>query len=166
MFQTGDFEVLQGTWWWAFLFYFGVHRSWLMKAQKRSILYQTWQAFQLVKVVQKGYKGTKKPTFVFFYFFWTLLGPYGPFWTISNKNWFFAAKHLCQTLLCPFGAKNSFLSEMAQKGPDGPQRGPIINERAPFWSLFWSIWVPLPLLNPCYGQYTMLRTSTALLAPI
>ena len=53
----------------------------------------------------------------------TILGPCGPFWTISNKNWFFAPKHLFQTLLCPFGAKKSFLSEMVQKGPDGPKRG-------------------------------------------
>ena len=53
-----------------------------------------------------------------FWTFGTLLGPSGPFWTISNKNWYFAPKHLCKTLFCPFGAKKSFLSEMVQKGPD------------------------------------------------
>ena len=37
-----------------------------------------------------------------------VLGPSGTFWTISNKNLFFALRHLRQTLLCPFGAKNSF----------------------------------------------------------
>ena len=41
-----------------------------------------------------------------FWPFGTLLDLSGSFWTISNKNWFFAPKHLCQTLLCPFGAKN------------------------------------------------------------
>ena len=78
--------------------------------------------------------------------FWplgTLLGPSGPFWTVSNKNWYFAPKHLCQPLLCPFGAKKSFLSEMVQKGPDGPKMGPkwsktlrltILVPFGPFWT--------------------------------
>ena len=29
-----------------------------------------------------------------------------------------------QTLLCPFGANNSFFSEMVQRCSDGPKRGP------------------------------------------
>ena len=78
--------------------------------------------------------------------FWplgTLLGPSGPFWTVSNKNWYFAPKHLCQPLLCPFGAKKSFLSKMVQKGPDGPKMGPkwsktfrltILVPFGPFWT--------------------------------
>ena len=37
---------------------------------------------------------------------------------------FFAPEHHRQTLLCPFGAKKSFLSEMVQRGPDGPKKGP------------------------------------------
>ena len=45
--------------------------------------------------------------------FGTLLGPFGPFWTISNKNWFFAPKHIRQTLLCSIGAKNSKLCNCA-----------------------------------------------------
>ena len=67
----------------------------------------------------------------------------GPFWTVSNKNWYFALKHLCQPLLCPFGAKKSFLSKMVQKGPDGPKMGPkwsktfrltILVPFGPFWT--------------------------------
>ena len=73
----------------------------------------------------------------------TLLGPSDPFWTVSNKNWYFAPKHLCQPLLCPFGAKKSFLSKMVQKGPDGPKMGPkwsktfrltILVPFGPFWT--------------------------------
>ena len=78
-----------------------------------------------------------------------------------NKNRFFAPKHLRQTLLCPFEAKSSFLSEMIQKGPYGPKRvscrtpglailvpfGPLWNVKKPamfghFWSKmdhFWAI---------------------------
>ena len=56
-----------------------------------------------------------------FWLFRTPLGPSGSFWTISNKKWYFAPKHLCKTLFCPFGAKKSFLSEMTQKVPDGPR---------------------------------------------
>ena len=37
---------------------------------------------------------------------------------------FFAQEQHRQTLLCPFGAKNSFLSEIGQRGPDGPKQGP------------------------------------------
>ena len=51
---------------------------------------QTWQACQRSKVVNLS-----------------LFEHLGPFWTISNKNWYFAPKHLCKTLYCPFGAKIS-----------------------------------------------------------
>ena len=56
---------------------------------------------------------------------------------------YFAPKHLCQTLLCPFGAKKSFLSKMVQKGPEGPKMGPkwsktlrltILVPFGPFWT--------------------------------
>ena len=51
---------------------------------------QTWQACQRSKVVNLS-----------------LFEHLGPFWTISNKNWYFAPKHLCKTLYCPFRAKIS-----------------------------------------------------------
>ena len=60
----------------------------------------------------------------YFWSFGTLFGPSEPFWTISNKKWFFAQKHLRQTLLCPYGATNWFLSKIVQKDPDGPKRVP------------------------------------------
>ena len=65
------------------------------------------------------------------------------FFSDSVKNWYFAPKHLCQPLLCPFGAKKSFLSKMVQKGPDGPKMGPkwsktfrltILVPFGPFWT--------------------------------
>ena len=110
------------TWWWAF-FYPWFHHSWPGMAQKWQAFQhstmtgddQTWQAFQ------------------------------HSFWTISNKNLFFAPKHLCQTPLCTFGAKKSFLSEMVQRVQNGPKREVLKptypsllwqaewKEPAPFW---------------------------------
>ena len=63
--------------------------------------------------------------------------------SLQYQNWYFAPKHLCQPLLCPFGAKKSFLSKMVQKGPDGPKMGPkwsktfrltILVPFGPFWT--------------------------------
>ena len=95
----------------------------------------------------------------------TLLGPSGPFWTVSNKNWYFAPKHLCQPLLCPFGAKKSFLSKMVQKGPDGPKMGPkwsktfrltILVPFGPFWTALecWQachVWPFLVQIGPFWA---------------
>ena len=71
--------------------------------------------------------------------------PFGPIWTILG--------HFKQKLIfCseappphPFGAKNSFLFEMAQKGPDGPKRVPNGQKHLgwPFWTLldpFGPLW--------------------------
>ena len=129
-------------------FYFGVHRSWLGMAQKWSILDQKWPNMAGLSTFQSGPKGSKRDQNgqpKCFWSFGTLLGPSGPFWTISNKNWFFAPKHLRQTLLCQFGARISFLSEMVQKGPDGPKRVPNGQKHLgwPFWSLldpFGPLW--------------------------
>ena len=106
---------------------------------------QTWQACQRPKVVQKGFKRDQNGQPKYFWPFGTLLGPSGPFWTISNKNWYFAPKHLCHTILCPFRAKNHFLSEMVQKGLEGPKRVPNGQKHLgwPFWSLldhFGPLW--------------------------
>ena len=127
-------------------FYSGVDHSWLGMAQKRSILDQKWPNMAGLSTLQSGPKGPKRDQNgqpKSFWTFGTLLGPSGPFWTISNKNWYFAPKHLCKTLFCPFGAKKSFLSEMVQKGPDGPKRGPKWSKTlrsailVPF-GLFWA----------------------------
>ena len=91
-------------------------------AQKWSILDQKWPNMAGLSTLQSGPKGPKRDQNgqpKCFRPFGTLLGPSGPFWTISNKKLFFAPRHLLQTLLCPFGAKSSFLYEMIQKGPDG-----------------------------------------------
>ena len=48
------------------------------------------------------------------------------------------------------------------------QGGPVstnINKRPSSRSLFWSILGPFPLLDPCYGQYTMLRNLHGPVSP-
>ena len=51
---------------------------------------QTWQACQHSKVVQKGPKGTKMVNLNVFDHLGPILAPSGPFWTILDKNDFFA----------------------------------------------------------------------------
>ena len=92
-------------------FYSGVDRSWLGMAQRWSILDRKWQNMAGLSMLQSGPKGPNRDQngqSKSFWTFGTLLGPSGPFWTISNKNWYFAPKHLCKTLFCRFGAKNHF----------------------------------------------------------
>ena len=69
--------------------------------------------------------------------FRTLLGPSGPFWTISDKNDFFARNAQSRGWHGCFGAKYQFLFETVQKGPDGPKRVPNGQKHLgwPFWSL-------------------------------
>ena len=94
-------------------FYSGVDRSWLGMAQKWSILDQKWPNMAGLSTLQSGPKGPKRDQNgqpKSFWTFGTLLGPSGPFWTISNKNWYFAPKHFCKTIFCRFGANKSILS--------------------------------------------------------
>ena len=105
-------------------FYFGVHRSWLGMAQKWSTLDQKWPNMAGLSTFQSGPKGSKRvqngqPKC--FWPFGTLSGPSGPFWAISNKNWFFAPKHLRHTHL---GQKIHFCLKWlkrVQMGPKGSQ---------------------------------------------
>ena len=91
---------------------------------------QTWQACQRSKVVQRGPKGTKMVNLSLFDHLGPLLGPFGPCWTISDKNDFFAPNGQNRVLQRCFGANSiniylyQFLFEMVQKGPDGPKRVP------------------------------------------
>ena len=78
------------------------HKSMAGRRQKWSILDQKWPSMAGLSTFQSGPKGSKRvqngqPKC--FWPFGTLLGPSGPFWAISNKNWFFAPKHLCHTHL-------------------------------------------------------------------
>ena len=106
---------------------------------------QTWQACQRSKVVQRGPKGTKMVNLSLFDHLGPRLGPSGPFWTISDKNDFFAPNGQNRVLQRCFGAKYQFLFEMVQKGPDGPKRVPNGQKHLgwPFWSLldpFGPLW--------------------------
>ena len=60
------------------------------------------------------------------------------------------------------------LPRVSNEQVSSKQRGPVspnINKRPPSRSLFWSIWGPLPLLDPCYGQYTMLTNYHGPVSP-
>ena len=70
----------------------------------------TWQACQCPDVVQKGPKWSQMVNKTCFWPFGTFLGSFGPFWTISDKTWFFAPNYFGQEALCVFEAKNWFLS--------------------------------------------------------
>ena len=72
----------------------------------------------------KWSKGTKMVNLSLFDHLGPLLGPFGPFWTISDKNDFFAPNGQNRVLQRCFRAKYQFLFEMVQKGPDGPKRVP------------------------------------------
>ena len=91
---------------------------------------------------QSGPKGSKRSKMVNLIFFtiWDPFGQHGPFWTISNKNWFFAPKHLWQTLLVLLGQKNHFClewSKRVQMGPKWPTRvkNSYVDYFGPFWTL-------------------------------
>ena len=137
----------QETCWWAF-FYSGVDRSWLRIAQKWSILDQKWPNKAGLSTCQSGPKGSKwdqngQPKC--FWPFGTLLGPSGPFWTISNKIWYFAPEHPCKTPLCPLGAKNHFCLKWFKRVQMGPKWVPNDQKHLgwPFWSLsdpFGPLW--------------------------
>ena len=65
---------------------------------------------------QSGPKGTKMVNLNVFYHLGPILGPSGPFWTISDKNDFFAPNRQNRVLQRCFGAKYQFLFKMIQKG--------------------------------------------------
>ena len=100
------------------------HKSMAGRRQKWSILDQKWPNMAGLSTFQSGPKGSKRvqngqPKC--FWPFGTLLGPSGPFWAISNKNWFFAPKHLRHTHL---GQKIHFClkwPKRVQMGPKGSQ---------------------------------------------
>ena len=74
--------------------------------------------------IPKGSKRVQNGKPRCFWQFGTLLGPSGHFWAISDKNQFVAPQGQSSVWLRRFWAKNHFLFEMVQKGPDGPNRVP------------------------------------------
>ena len=77
--------------------------------------------------------------------FLTIWDPFGPIWTLLGhfkQKWIFCPKWVWRRC---FGAKNQFLFEMAQNGPDGPKRVPNGQKHLgwPFWTLldpFGPLW--------------------------
>ena len=90
-------------------FYSGVDRSWLGMAQKWSILDQKWPNMAGLSTLQRGPKGTKMVNLSLFDHLGPCLGPSGPFWTISDKNDFFAPNGQSRVWQRCFGAKYQFL---------------------------------------------------------
>ena len=93
-------------------------------AKKWYILDQKWPNMAGLSILQGGPKGTKMVNLSVFDHLGPLLGPSGLFWTISDKNDFFAPNGQSRGWQRCFGAKYQFLFEMVQKGPDGPKRVP------------------------------------------
>ena len=84
---------------------------------------QTWQPFQHSKVVERGPKGFEMVNLDFF----TIWEPFGPVWTLLDhfkRKMIFCSKALSPNPSLSFWATNWFLSEIVQKGPDGPKRVP------------------------------------------
>ncbi len=152
-------------------FYFGVHRSWLGMAQKWSTLDQKWPNMAGLSTFQSGPKGSKRDQNdqpKCFWPFGTVLGPSGHFWTISDKNEFFVPNGQSRVWRRCFRAKNHFLFEMVQKGPDGPKRVPNGQKHLgwPFWSLldpFGPLWnADRPAMFGQFGpKWTIFWTSPA-----
>ena len=67
-------------------FYSGVNYSWLGMAQKWSILDQKWPNMAGLSTLQSGPKGTKMVKLSVFDHLGPLLGPFGPFGTILDKD--------------------------------------------------------------------------------
>ena len=71
--------------------------------------------------------------------------------TIKSQNWYFAPKHLCKTLLCPFGASNHFVWN-GPKGSRWAQRGPKWSKRLRLTILvpFGPFWTTLERWQACH----------------
>ena len=90
-------------------FYYRVSQT---KAHQQSK--QKWPNIAGLPTFQSGPKGSKRVQNGQPRCFWsvgTLLGPSGPFWTISNKKMIFCSKHFRQSLLCPVGAKKIIFND-------------------------------------------------------
>ena len=87
-----------------------------------------WPNMAGLSAFQSGPKGTKMVNLSLFDHLGPRLGPSGPFWTISDKNDFFAPNGQNRVLQRCFRAKYQFLFEMVQKGPDGPKRVPNVQK--------------------------------------
>ena len=126
--------------------------------KKWSILDQKWPNMAGLSTLQSGPKGFKRDQNgqpKCFDHLGPLLGPSGPFWTISDKTDFFAPNGQSRVWQRCFGTKYQFLFEMVQKGPDGLKKVPNCQKHLgwPFWSLskpfgpLWSVDKPATLVN-------------------
>ena len=124
-------------------FYSGVDRSWLGMAQKWSILDQKWPNMAGLSTLQSGPKGPKRDQNgqpKSFWTFGTLLGPSGPFWTISNKNDILLWSTSAEPYFVHLGQKNHFClkwSKRVQMDPNG-----VPNDQKDLCWQFWSLLDP------------------------
>ena len=99
-------------------------RRWVQKSPFWAKNDQTWQGRWCPEVVYEGPKWSKMINITYFWPFGVILGPFGLFWIISDKTWFFASKQKSASWPKWFGAKNQVLSEIIQKSPNGPKMTP------------------------------------------
>ena len=97
---------------------------------------QTWQACQHSKAVQKGPKGTKMVNLNVFDHLGPILGPSGPFWTILDKNDFFAPNE--QSRGCRGASEHNINSclKRSKRVKMGPKGFLMVKNTlfGPFWS--------------------------------
>ena len=79
--------------------------------------FMTGDGPKMVHFGPKGSKGTKMVNL-------SVFDHLGPFWTILDKNDFFAPNGQSRGWQRCFGAKYQFLFDTVQKGPVGPKRVP------------------------------------------
>ena len=101
--------------------------------------------------------------------FLTIRNPFGPIWTLLDRfkqELIFCSEAPLPTPTLSVWGKKSFLSKMAQKGPDGPKMGPkwsktlrltILVPFGPFWTTLecWQachVWPFLVQNGPLLGQ--------------
>ena len=86
-------------WWWALFLLWG--RPFMTGDGPKMVHFgPKWPNMTTLQSSPKGLKRDPNGQPKCFWLFRTPLGPSGSFWTISNKKWYFAPKHLCKTLLC------------------------------------------------------------------
>ena len=118
---------------------------------------------------QSGPKGTKivnPSVFDHFLPFWALLDSFRLFQTkIAFLLLSTSAKPEIniKNLLYPFGAKKSFLSEMVQRGPEGPKR--IRNGQKHLGWPFWPFWTTLGHWQACHVWPVLVQNGTFLGRP-
>ena len=104
----------------------------------------------------KGSKRDKNGQSKCFWPFGTLLGRSATFWTISNNSWFVCSEAPPPNPTLSIWGKNSFLSEMIQKGPDRQKGLQMVNIWVDHFDPFWT----LLDARKCQNQDTLITLTS------